>query len=157
LTERLATRFRRFDSVECAVVAMRSQPYELLIADDDAEFRDTLKMVFEPHFRLVEASCGEEAIEIVQRRPIDLALLDMHMNRLTGLETIRAFKSLRSLIPCIIITADPTDDLRQAARTEAFTLLSKPVRKSALVVAVSNALQRAYNDPEAGRWMAFEG
>src|SRR5438034_1329073 len=93
------------------VVAKRYQAYELLIADDDPGFREVLRDVFSPYFSLIEACCGEEAIEIVQQRSIDLALLDMHMRALTGLETLRIVKSLRAILPCIIITADPTEEL----------------------------------------------
>lgn len=136
------------------VVARRSQPYELLIADDDSGFRDVLRDVFEPHFHLVEASCGEEAIEIIQHHPVDLALVDMHMHVLTGLETIRIFKSLQALMPCIIITADPTDELRQAAQIGEFKLLRKPVPKKELVTTVSSTLQSAYDDPLIAEWTA---
>jgi two-component system, response regulator PdtaR len=66
------------------MVAKRFQRYELLIVDDDPGFRETLRCVFEPHVQLVEATCGEEAIEIVRDRPVDLVLLDMHMRLLTG-------------------------------------------------------------------------
>ena len=136
------------------MVARRSQAYELLIADDDPGFREVLRFVFEPHFRLVEASSGEEAIEIVQTRAIDLVLLDMHMPVLTGLETLRIVKSLKLVLPCIIITADPTEELRRdAAAAAAFTVLRKPVHRTELMSTVSTALETAYDDPEVGRRM----
>lgn len=139
------------------MVAKHSPAYELLIADDDPDFRDTLKGVFEPHFRLVEATCGEEAIEIIQRRPVDLALFDMHMHVLTGLETVRIVRSLRATIPCIIITADASEELRRdAEEIHVFTVLPKPVRKAALVRCVSLALQSAYDDPELSGWLEAE-
>lgn len=136
------------------MVARRSQPYELLIADDDPSFREVLRIVFEPHFHLVEASCGEEAIEIVQSHAVDIALLDMHMPVLTGLETLRIVRSLKLVLPCIIITADLTDELRRdAAQAEAFSVLRKPVLKSELMSTVSTALETAYDDPDVGRRM----
>ena len=137
------------------MVAKRHQPYELLIADDDPAFRETLRSVLEPRFRLVEATCGEEAIEIVEKRPVDLALLDMHMRVLTGLDTLRIVKTLRSLLPCILVTADATDELRRdAALAEAYTVLSKPVLRSELVTTVSTALRSAYDDDEIDEWNA---
>lgn len=136
------------------MVAKRFQPYELLIADDDAGFREVLRDVLEPYFQLIEASCGEEAIEIVRERQIDLVLLDMHMRVLTGLETLKIVKSLRVVVPCIIITADPTEELRRdAARAEAFTVLKKPVARNELVTTVSTALQTAYDDPDVAEWI----
>ena len=135
------------------MVAKQFPSYELLIADDDAGFREVLRDVLEPFFQLIEASCGEEAIDIMQKREIDLALLDMHMRALTGLETLRIVKSLNAVVPCIIITADPTDELRRdAAEAEAFTVLKKPVARSELVTTVSTALQTAYDDPDVIGW-----
>ncbi len=140
------------------MVAKRVQPYELLIADDDDGFREALRLVLEPRFRLVEASCGEEAIKIVERHPVDLVLIDMHMRVLTGLETLRIVKTLRALLPCIIITANPTEQLRRdAAEAEAFTVLRKPVPRAELVATVADALHRTYHDPDVNLHPGFDG
>jgi two-component system response regulator HydG len=137
------------------MVAKRAHPYELLLADDDAEFRRTLRLVLEPHVDLCEAACGEEAVEIVRTRHIDLVLLDMHMQALSGLETLRVVKSLRSALPCIIITASFTDELRKsAAEADAFSVLKKPVTRRLLLTTVSRALESAYDDPEVGNWLS---
>ena len=123
--------------------------YELLIADDDPGFRETLRAVLEPYFRTVEASSGEEAIDIVHRQTVDIALLDMHMHVLSGLETVRIVKSFRAILPCIIITADASDELRRAAAlAEAYTVLKKPLTRQELVQTVRTALLEAYDvDP----------
>jgi CheY-like chemotaxis protein len=130
------------------MVAPRSRPYELLLADDDAEFRRTLRLVLEPHVALCEASCGEEAVEIVRTRQVDLVLLDMNMRALSGLDTLRLVKSLRAALPCILITASFTDELRRtAALADAFSVLKKPVSRRLLLKTVSGALAAAYGDP----------
>ena len=136
------------------MVAKRVRPYELLVADDDAEFRRTLRLVLEPHVDLCEAACGEEAVEIVRTRSIDLVLLDMHMQALSGLDTLRLVKSLRATLPCIIITASFTDELRKrAAQADAFSVLKKPVTRRLLLTTVSRALETAYDDPDIGDWL----
>lgn len=135
------------------MVAKRIRPYELLVADDDAEFRRTLRLVLEPHVELFEAACGEEAVEIVRTRKVDLVLLDMNMQALTGLDTLRLVKSLRAALPCIIITASFTDELRKsAAQADAFSVLKKPVTRRLLLSTVSRALEAAYDDPHVGDW-----
>jgi CheY-like chemotaxis protein len=135
------------------MVARRSQPYELLLADDDAEFRRTLRLVLEPHVGLCEAACGEEALEIVRTRHVDLVLLDMNMQALSGLDTLRAVKSLRAALPCIIITASFTDELRRTATlADAFSVLKKPVSRRLLLRTVTQALESAYDDPHVGDW-----
>jgi CheY-like chemotaxis protein len=120
-------------------------PYDLLIADDDDGFRETLCEIFTPHFRTWEASSGEEALEIAEATPVDVVLLDMHMERLTGLETVRLLKTMHALTPCILITSDATEQLRrEATAAAAYTVLAKPVRRRELVVTVSTALREVY-------------
>jgi|SRR5579872_2803027 len=135
------------------MVAKRFQPYELLLADDDDEFRRTMRLVLEPHVKLCEAACGEEALEIVRTRHVDLVLLDMNMRALSGLETLRLVKSFRAALPCIIITASFTDELRRTATlADAFSVLKKPVSRRLLLRTVSRALEAAYDDPDVGDW-----
>ncbi len=136
------------------MVAHRTQPYELLIADDDPGFRETVRLVFERHAVLVEACCGEEAIEIVKTRSVDLVLLDIHMPRLSGIETLRVVKSMREALPCIVISAGLTEQLqREATGAHASAVLRKPVTLRQLIGSVCSALQTAYDDPEVVRWI----
>lgn len=114
----------------------------MLIADDDSGFRETLRAIFEPHFLTLEAESGEEAIEIAESESLDIALLDMHMHVMTGLETLQVLKSVHILLPCILITADATEELRrQATQADAYSVLRKPVKKNELVLTVSAALE----------------
>ena len=62
--------------------------FSILIADDDRGNRETLAEVLRNKgFDTVTATDGEQAVEIVQVQMIHLVLFDMHMPRLTGLET----------------------------------------------------------------------
>jgi DNA-binding NtrC family response regulator len=133
------------------MVATRSGRYELLLADDDVEFRRALRDILEPHVALCEAACGEEAVEIVRTRHVDLVLLDMNMRALSGLDTLRLVKSLRAALPCIIITASFTSELHKSATlADAFSVLKKPVSRRLLLRTVSQALESAYDDPAVG-------
>jgi len=128
---------------------MFSQSPSLLIADDDPGFRETLRVVFEPEgFSTILASDGEEALEIVRSQEVHLVLLDMHMPKLTGLETLRRLKQLRSLLPCILLSAR-LDDLivEQARLAHAFSALAKPVTRRQLTGVVRQALRRTYHWP----------
>lgn len=119
----------------------------ILITDDDAAFRETLGGVFEPQgFRVLSAGDGEEALAIVSNQEVHILLLDMHMPILTGLETLRLVKRIKSLLPCILISAEADDSLRKEAfRCQAFSVLSKPVSRQAVTVTVHRALERSYN------------
>ncbi|WP_299466509.1 response regulator [uncultured Gimesia sp.] len=136
------------------VIARSQTPYQLLIADDDAGFRNVLKELFAPYFRLFEAESGEEAVELVEQIRVDIVLLDMHMDVLTGLEAVRIMKQFNAILPCILITADATDELRQdASAANAYEVLSKPFKRQELVSTVSHALLDAYHDPDIPSWL----
>ena len=131
---------------------MRLELPSLLITDDDLDFRETLRAVFEPRFRTILASDGEEALDIVRQEEVHLLLLDMHMPRLTGLETLRQVKQFRWRLPCILMSAGLDEALeRQARLAQAFSVLAKPVSRRDLTTTVDAAMQRVYgwSDPAA--------
>ena len=122
----------------------------LLITDDDTAFRETLCGVFQARgFRIFSAGDGEEALKIVGQEDVHLVLLDMHMPRLTGLETMRRVKQFRSRLPCILLSARLDDALVQQARlAEAFSVLAKPVSRLVITNTVDHALRRIYGWPD---------
>jgi CheY-like chemotaxis protein len=132
---------------------MRLEFPSLLITDDDHDFRETLRAVFEPRYRTLLAGNGEEALDIVRREEVHLLLLDMHMPRLTGLETLRRVKLMKSRLPCILLSGALDETLvRQAQLAEAFSVLAKPISRQQLTSTVEAAMRRIYNwhvDPSA--------
>jgi CheY-like chemotaxis protein len=128
------------------MMATISKPYSILITDDDVGCREALRDIVEPEgFRTYLACSGEEAVEIVEHHTIHLALLDMHMPRLTGLETLEIVRQFNALLPCILVTADPDEGLmRQAFRARAYSVIPKPVKKNVVLYTVVRALVRVY-------------
>jgi CheY-like chemotaxis protein len=96
------------------------------------------------------ASDGAEALEIVHAERVHLLLLDMHMPRLTGLETLSLVKQFRAMLPCIMISADADEAMvQQALRLRAFSVLSKPISRLRIISTVEGALRIAYNWPKS--------
>jgi DNA-binding response OmpR family regulator len=130
---------------------MRLQFPSLLITDDDLDFRETLRVVFELRgFHTLLAGDGEEALDIVRHHDVHLLLLDMHMPKLTGLETLRQVKRFKSRLPCILLSARVDEGLiLQAQNAEAFSVLSKPISRHQLTSTVDAAMRRIYNWPSS--------
>jgi CheY-like chemotaxis protein len=126
---------------------MLLQTPRLLITDDDAAFRETLRGVFEPRgFHTLLAADGEEAVQIVRQQEVHLVLLDVHMPKLTGLEVLRLLRELNSLLPIILLSAGWDDGLlEQARQARAFSMLPKPVSSRQLTITVCQALKQTYN------------
>jgi len=127
-------------------IAMLLKKPSLLITDDDPGFRETLRVVFEPKgFRTLMASDGEEALNIVHRETVHLVILDMHMPKLTGLETLRRLKEFRAMLPCILLSAQLDDKMvEQAISAHADLVLSNTQTIRQILNSVSLALQQTY-------------
>jgi DNA-binding NtrC family response regulator len=122
-------------------------PRSVLIADDDDSCRETLREIVEPEgFRTVLASSGEEALEILQGESIHIALFDVEMPRMTGLETVQLVHQINALLPCILVTAHATAEvIREAFQVRAYSVIPKPVSKNVLLYTMLRAL-KAYEE-----------
>jgi CheY-like chemotaxis protein len=128
------------------MTTIQHKPYSILITDDDSGCRETLRDIVEPEgYRTLLASCGEEAIDIVREESVHLVLLDMQMPTLTGLETLQLVRQINAMLPCVLVTANATEQLiRQALRAKAYSVIAKPVSKNVVLYTVVRALLRVY-------------
>jgi CheY-like chemotaxis protein len=109
----------------------------VLLAEDSQDTRIMLKRAFElKGYRVVEAADGQEALEIAQRYPPSLIVIDLNMPVLDGLETVKSFRELEGpdhQIPIVAITAYDVPGMEQAAlETGCNKYLSKPLDLSEL-------------------------
>jgi len=125
---------------------MLDRPYSILVTDDDPAIRETFREIFEPvGFRTLLAESGEEAIDIVQAQDVDLALMDMHLPRLSGLETMSLVRQIKGVLPMILISAERDDNLlRRALSADVFCVLAKPVSRNVVIYVVTRALEKFY-------------
>jgi len=127
--------------------ATKDKDYSILITDDDANCREALREIMEPQgFLTLLATSGEEAIDIFREKgEVHLALLDMHMPKLTGLETLMLVRQFNAQLPCILITGDASDTLlRQAVQAHVYSVIPKPINKNVVLYTVLRALARFY-------------
>jgi CheY-like chemotaxis protein len=123
--------------------------YSILVTDDDRGSREALRDIFEPRgSRVLLASSGEEALDLVRLEAVHVAILDMHMPTLSGLETLQMVHQINALLPCILVTADATEELmREAFRARAYSVIPKPVSRNVVLYTVVRALVRVYGGP----------
>ena len=81
----------------------------ILVADDDPLVRE-LYMAFLGDFDVVAVENGAEALDVLRRRTIDLAIVDVHMPIMNGADLVKAMRSDRRWehIPVIVETSDPS-------------------------------------------------
>ena len=127
------------------MLATKDSNFSIVIADDDAPCREALRDIVQPAgYNTLLASSGEEALDIVRTvRRVHLVLLDMHMPRLTGLETSQLLHQLDAMLPTVLVTADATEQLmRQAIQAHVYSVIPKPVSKNVVLYTVVRALAR---------------
>jgi CheY-like chemotaxis protein len=120
--------------------------YSILVTDDDPVVRETFRDLFEPRgYRILLAESGEQAIDIVQRDEIHLALMDLHLPKLDGIETMGIVRQIKGTFPMILVTAERDENLlRKALSAQAFCVLAKPVSKDMVIYMVTRALTKFY-------------
>jgi CheY-like chemotaxis protein len=120
-------------------------PAHILIADDDPTNRMVLHQALSAlGHRTSLAADGPTALEILAFEAVDLALLDLHMPRQSGLDVLRElrqFEGPNRFIPAICVTADVLSRRPDEYLDLGFQdFLAKPVQLGKLAVAVDKAL-----------------
>ncbi|HEV2175641.1 MAG TPA: sigma-54 dependent transcriptional regulator [Terriglobia bacterium] len=116
----------------------------ILVVDDDRATQDLLREVLEDEgFRVVTSASGEEALAIGERECFDVIISDMKLGpNLTGLDVLRAYKSIQPESEVILITAfGSMETAIEAVKAGAFDYISKPFKLDEVVLQVGRALE----------------
>jgi response regulator NasT len=116
----------------------------ILIAEDETIIRLDLRDLLERagHEVVAEARDGEEAVAMARSHEPDVAVLDVRMPRLDGIEAAKAILDERP-IPIVMLTAYGEDELvARAVEAGVFGYLVKPFREQDLVPAIATARAR---------------
>jgi two-component system response regulator AtoC len=118
-------------------------PASVLIADDDPVALDLLAEVLAGEgYRVRAAGGGEECLRLAEAEPFDLAIVDLRMPGVDGLEVIRRLAAVQPGVPVLILTAFATIDTAiEAIREGAYDYLSKPFRMEEIKLAVRRTLE----------------
>src|SRR5277367_5743989 len=122
---------------------LRKRRGTLLIVDDEDGPRQSLRVIFKDEYDLLMAEDGPTAIELAQKHDIDVAVLDIRMAGMSGIEVLERLKYVNPDIEAIMMTAfETTDTIRQALRLRACDYINKPFDLATMRSAVSKAMQR---------------
>lgn len=120
-------------------------PGTILVVDDVATNRMIARAkLTASYFDVIEADCGEQAIELAVKEQPDLILLDVLMPGIDGFETCRLLKAARTTlhIPVVMLTAlDNRDDRLRGLDAGADDFLSKPYPDMALFTRVASLIR----------------
>ena len=115
----------------------------LLVVDDEDGARQSLRVIFKDEYNILLAGDGATAVELAQKHRIDVAVLDVRMAGMSGIEVLERLKFVNPSIEAVMMTAfETTDTMRQALRLRACDYINKPFDVSTMRAAVANAMQR---------------
>ncbi|HQG44057.1 MAG TPA: sigma-54 dependent transcriptional regulator, partial [bacterium] len=129
----------------------------ILIAEDDSAFAAQLASVLEGEgFEAIQAKDGNEAIKRLSLGDLEIALIDLSMPGLDGMQVLERAASLAPGLPLVVITGNATIDRAvQATRLGAFDFLEKPVNLDRLLLTVERALEWRHLEQKTN-WMGAE-
>lgn len=115
--------------------------YEILIVDDDADFREELRFCL-TGYTVIEADDGTEALSILKKpNAIDLVILDAVMPRKSGTEVLREIKKIKPSLAIIILTGHSTKDIAiDALKGKADEYIEKPFNVECFLETIQSVL-----------------
>ncbi len=114
----------------------------ILVIDDDAAIRDSLRMILEYQgYAVMLAATGEEGAALVEREAPDLVFLDIKMPGMDGLEVLQRITHLTDVTPIVVMSGHATISTAvEATRLGAFDFVEKPLETERVLVLVRNAV-----------------
>ena len=119
--------------------------YTILVADDEKEIRELLRLYLENSgYRVVEAADGQQALDILRSTKIDLCLLDIMMPKLDGYHVLQELRK-ESNIPVMILSAKDADSEKiLGLNLGADDYMTKPFNPLEAIARVNSNIRRFY-------------
>ena len=113
----------------------------ILVADDEEGIRESLNLILAETYDLEFAEDGQTALTKLSHERFDLALLDIKMPKLDGLQVMKRLKQQGTTVPTLILTAYQSVELaKEAVKLGAADYLPKPFEREQILRAIEDAL-----------------
>jgi len=114
----------------------------VLLVDDEQEFAGVLaNRLTKRHFHVTKKFSGSEAIRMLRKNEFDIAVLDLKMEDMDGIEVLKIFKIIAPDMPVIMLTGHGSEDApKNGFALGAFEYLNKPCDLEILIEKIHQAL-----------------
>lgn len=127
---------------------------KILVVDDTKSILKMVKFVLGEKYDLYMANSGELALEILERKPIDIVLMDVDMPDMDGIETVRRIRKMENIkdIPVMFFTALATQETVSACMKAGMVdYIVKPYKPEELIERLEKFFKKTtYVAPENG-------
>jgi putative nucleotidyltransferase with HDIG domain len=115
----------------------------ILIVDDELGPRESLGMILKPSFNIFTSEDGQEALQIIKNKSIDVVTLDLKMPVMSGEEVLKQIKKYDPTIEVVIITGYGTlKSAVEAIKYNVFDYILKPFNVSDILSTVKRCIER---------------
>ena len=113
----------------------------LLLVDDEIGYLDVLSKRFQKrNINVTTASSGQQAIQLLRRNDFDVAVVDLKMTDMDGIEVLKVFKKMDPELAIIILTGHGSEQAaREGIEQGAFDYLTKPCDLQSLLDVINAA------------------
>ncbi len=117
------------------------QSVSILVVDDERTLRESCRTVLDAEgYQVTVSGRGEEALELIRRHRYDIAMVDLYMAEVSGLDLLRAIRKQRPETLVIVMTGNPSVASNvEALRAGAWDYLTKPFTATHLQILVGRA------------------
>ena len=118
---------------------------KLIIVDDEKPIRAALRDILEYEgYEVDEAKDGEEGLDMIMRTNYDVALCDIRMPKMNGLELLMKVSEAEKSVQIVMISAyGNVENAVEATKRGAFDFITKPPDLNRLLITVRNAIERS--------------
>lgn len=123
---------------------MFTENFNVLLVDDELEFLEIqVKRLTKRGLNITMASSGEEGLSVIKGKKFDVAVLDVGMPGMDGIETLREMKKIDPLMEVIMLTGHASVEVAiEGMELGAFDYLMKPMDVDELFYKLQDALKR---------------
>ncbi|NJN96619.1 MAG: response regulator [Anaerolineales bacterium] len=123
--------------------------HRVLVVDDEKTLRHFLRLnLQEQGYEVTEAADGQMALNLIEQQHFAVALVDLRLTDMGGLEIVRRLRQVAPTTSVIILTAYATlDSAVEALRQGAHDYLTKPFNTSELLASVADGISRQLAEP----------
>lgn len=118
-------------------------PDSILIVDDEKGIREALSSILaDEGYDSAAVSSGEECLELLDKRPVDLVLLDVWLEGIDGLETLERIRK-SGMDPMVVMISGHAkiETAVRATKLGAFDFIEKPLSLEKVILVIKNALE----------------
>ncbi|MDR2261339.1 MAG: response regulator [Azoarcus sp.] len=115
----------------------------ILLLDDEVRIVETLRLILRPHYRVLAATDGDAALDLLRKHPVQVIISDQRMPRMTGVEFLRQARTLSPASVRILLTgfSDLQAIIDSVNEGEVFRFLNKPWSNAELLAVVRDAIE----------------